>query len=580
MITEFEKNIIKQNPNFKKDICSAFFVPSEIIKSPDTFGDFRFDEFIKFTLNDDAAFEKLNFLLQANGKSININCIKDNKISSYVVIGKQTFFKKFNEMFEDEKLNIKEKEKLETLIHTCDWKEKVKTLTEGNFSYRLDKGNLTIEKKKLFNLLVCPESEFENFFDKSTREEKIYGFSKEEYLCLLTEFILEDIEDTVYFLPDEVAKRFERITSMEDMDFEHLGKNFRNEEDDEFLEDLKISPNLKEHIFKFMPENLTTTQKAAYIYLKMCRTLNYDEQFYLSEQRGQPARKHEDVSRMALVDKDNNDVVCYDFNAIYAKFLFDMGVELSINSYGYSDRFGGGHANLDFKIDKFILRADSSQSIISNDLFMTKINDATTGLVCKNISEKTCREFKDILQSMYILVREQELDEECGQKVVKDTPYTFEECISGYEPVFEDEKEENDFEDKINILMSNVKHQNLNEIDTLFYVIKLNRLLFNFKEQNKNMSFVILKENIDKENDVVNALAVLTLSKDYNDEETKKDYYMFDNEDKKWNRVEKKILQNRLNSGELEYITGGPNIPSLSKSFDYYEEGELVTTFE
>ena len=63
-----------------------------------------------------------------------------------------------------------------------------------------------------------------------------------------------------------------------------------------------------------------------------------------------------------------------------------------------------GHANLEFRSDKFLVSADSVTSILQGDIMQAKVNQPLVGLKCINRNQQTQQEFKDSLSKMYQLI--------------------------------------------------------------------------------------------------------------------------------------------------------------------------------
>ena len=71
------------------------------------------------------------------------------------------------------------------------------------------------------------------------------------------------------------------------------------------------------------------------------------------------------------ISLDSPNVVCYEFNAIYANLLKRLGINYEVKSR--SKTYGDGHAYLTFRADDYIVNADSLPSIIGSDLLNAKV---------------------------------------------------------------------------------------------------------------------------------------------------------------------------------------------------------------
>ena len=99
-------------------------------------------------------------------------------------------------------------------------------------------------------------------------------------------------------------------------------------------------------LFSNMPNNLTKIEQAIFLYIKLCKLLNYDELFYTMEEDA--IIYHEDINNLNKINLTNNKVVCYEFNLLYAKLLDILGIKYQIQDYSIN-KSRKGHANLIFK---------------------------------------------------------------------------------------------------------------------------------------------------------------------------------------------------------------------------------------
>ncbi len=577
MITQFEKEVSENNPRLKKEIIRTLLVPeNHLLKSNKEFDDKKLF-FVKNVIEDKDMFEKLYFLLKTNDDNICFNFVKDYEVVRMFSITKASLADEFCGLVEGKKLNKISEERVGTLLDIIDIKNHKEELCDGIFEYTIGQKNFSIHKKDLYFLLICSQKEYDKFFKNA--ESKFFGCDKREYLYLLEKFIEKEKICVNCFIPKDIKERILDVTKKRKIDFQSVAIHYSNEIDNEFLSEITLNSELKDEVFGEMPKYLSVVEKCVFIYIKLCNILTYDGEFYINGQTGNSAQKHEDFSRLCKINSKLNDVVCYDFNAIYAKLLSEIGVDLAINNYGYENKFGGGHANLSFKTGKFIVEADAINSILRNDLFLTKINSGTRGLVCKNDSQKTRQEFEDIVQSMRILICEQNRQKNLAKKLGKRTEIVkFEDCIKNYVPIFEDEEKEQLFEDNLNIMLSNVKHQTLNDCEDVFYLLELKKRIFKDKNFRNNVNLVILKEN---ENQKSSLTTVLTLGKNVNNENEQLYNFIYNKSEKNFNFVTEDKLREKLTSGELEYIGGNkPFIPKLNRVVEYDEDFKQVVCFE
>lgn len=118
-----------------------------------------------------------------------------------------------------------------------------------------------------------------------------------------------------------------------------------------------INPQLKREVYEDMPSDLTTEEKAVYIYAKLCSVLEYDDG--IIEIEGKRISKIEksrfDKSALESI-KPNGKIICYDFARICARFLNELdGVTAMVLSQGLID----GHYLTGFYTDKVSARLEA-----------------------------------------------------------------------------------------------------------------------------------------------------------------------------------------------------------------------------
>ena len=85
--------------------------------------------------------------------------------------------------------------------------------------------------------------------------------------------------------------------------------------------EIKIDSDLEKVIMDGFPYDASELEMAIYIYIKMCKVLTYDEEYYAVNQMGVATEKHRSTSHIALITPQNNQVVCFEFNIMAIFFL-------------------------------------------------------------------------------------------------------------------------------------------------------------------------------------------------------------------------------------------------------------------
>lgn len=328
------------------------------------------------------------------------------------------------------------------------------------------------------------------------------------------------------------------------------------------IKQIVINQELKDKILEDINLFKNDLEKAIYIYIKMCKILTYDDEFFAVEQDDsyEIVRGHKDILNIKNITLKNNKIVCYDFNAIYLKLLSEIGIDANIN-YNTVSEYGKSHMNLTFKSFNFHVKADSVTSIINGDIYKAKLNYKLNGLVCLNESDLDKKEFASIVLGVYKKIKEKEDKEEKQiSKNKVETTETFEDILKEYN--IPNNLELNLYE-RFSILIDKVNKTNLKGIDALSYLLELRKILFTKDELDQNIRIVLIRNNEITTNKIkANAIIVINeenLLDDYYDNE----YYLY-NPNNKLISLDKITLENKFNECEYQYITNSSSrIPCL-----------------
>ena len=598
MISDFEKHLVEGGIIDKNDIRYSIFFPhkskyfvdieestvKEMMNSS-TMSSINFDgnNELNFSILSDIFFEeilknkdnleKVTFFIKNNphrmlsfkfvgeDNQIEERLMRPKDLVEHYVINKDTISDKFTTP-----------EKIEEITNILNLENYFAELNKKNVLRRFKDKVCTINGEQALYLFECSKDEYEDFFDENKQLETIFGLNKKEYLTLVKSFIeQEQIKDFNLGIKREYV--LNDIMNMRKIDFQTYAMNLFNEDDEEVLYRVNVNPDFYQKVVGNIPKDYSDVEKAIYIYSKLCRLLKYDPEFYLQGQSSEPAEKHRHLENLALLGKESNDIICYDFAALYASILHDMGIDVTLVSDNETKEFGEGHSYMHFIADKFYVKADSTTSIFSGDIIGSKVNNFPNGISCLNISNQTVLEFNKILDRVYSQVLMEEIKEHHFDK----KEYSFDSMIEGYHKVFTDEAMEQDFEDKLNIMIANVRNRNLSDMDSLFYMNQLRRSIFSADEKQNNISLIILKEN---DNNIAKPSAVLTLSNNNNAQNEQKNYYLYNTETKSFKWAPKDMIYEKLQDKTLEYVGGErPYIPDLSR-VEYYDGYEMVLDFE
>ena len=335
------------------------------------------------------------------------------------------------------------------------------------------------------------------------------------FLYTLNKFFEDNKIEEEYIISDEIKSRLEEIRSSKIVDIQFF--NEYNETNNPLLAKINVNAELKDFILNGMDSNFTDLEKAIYIFIKMCKALTYDNEFFAVNQEGPLAEKHKTVDYIASISLLNNEVVCSEFNAIYAHMLHEFGINYknfvsTVNGNGDHDedefdedfnRYGEGHLFLKFRCGKYLVKADSVTSILQGDLMQAKLNQPLRGLVCENVNKQSQKEFKTIVDKVYNYIAQRE------SKITKNEPQqveTFEDIVSQFVDM-SDKVKPIDINDKIDILIKKVNSTRMVGIDAYSYLLQLRKILFSKEEQKDNIKISIIRNFYG---DAAEALAIIS----------------------------------------------------------------------
>lgn len=444
--------------------------------------------------------------------------------------------------------------------------------------YKGNNYNITIEGRKysipiiqMMDVLNLSQEEFDKICN-SPDIKVINGISIEHYFFAIISFFKENNLAGKYQFPQAVKEKIIELSSLQKVDIEAVNKI--TVISDSNVDKVQINPELKTKILEGLPTSLSEIEKAIYIYIKMCKLLTYDDEFYAVNQRGEVALKHEEISHVQEITPSNNKVVCYEFNAIYGKLLQEIGLTFSTDQ-ALIDGFGGGHANLRFRSGKFLIDADSVTSILQGDILKAKLNQELDGLKCVNKNNQSKQEFKDLLTKMYTMVVTQEINQhKQNQATLTQTPEvlkqvehteTFEEIVAQYKKATK-QIVHISLSEKIDILMQKVNDSRLVGIDSLSYILHLKKVLFTKEEREKNVSITILRDNVlVEQNQIATASAIIAINQfDLKENAEETIYYLY-HPSISFNKISLEEIQRKFNEGQYSYIEeNAPEIPGVS----------------
>lgn len=514
-------------------------------------------------LTDDNYFSYVSKLFNKEIEYFSVNRIYKGDVLSCCQLNKLEIISGINLLIEYGKLegieifNEKAIKRYNELTNMMSFDGFLKKISGKSYQIQIEGKDYLIPTKEIIDFMNLSEEDFDKFCDNEIKE--INGIQKEIFCYAVNRFFISSGVFTDYIVPDNIEKRYNEIRNQEKIDFEAVNKI--NAIDDDNLDKVKINEDLKNYILDGMPIDAEQIEKAIYIYIKLCKTLTYDDEFFAVRQQGDVARKHEDINNVYNINLTNNKVVCYEFNIIYGKLLEEIGIKFETKTNGLMDGFGGGHASLKFRSGKFLISADSVTSILHGDIAKAKTNQPLVGLKCINKNERTKFEFYDLITKMYTLIVEQETN---SKNVQVEREETFEEILQQYNQTIT-EYPMIDLNEKLDILINKVNSLNMVGIDSLSYVLHLRKILFSLEERKDNIivSIVGNSEVVDKEKQAM-ASAIFTINNEHVLLQGQDNIYYLYNPNGNLLPTSREEIQERFDNGTFIYIDSrDPKIPGI-----------------
>lgn len=275
--------------------------------------------------------------------------------------------------------NSKMKDRFKNLRNKISYDKLKEKYINDTYTCKIDDINIEVKVKSIFDFLELSNEEYEKFFNLDDRDD-INGMLKEHFIYTLVRFFRDNDLYNNYYIPKIINSRYRELLTSKKIDLQAINKI--NQTKNLHSPYIKINEQLKYKVLEDIPKNFNKLETAIYIYIKLCDLLTYDTEYYASNNVENVNKMHENVNHIADISPGNNSVICYEFNAIYSKFLDEIGIMYETNA-SYSDIFGGGHEFLTFKSGKYLIKADSTlNSIIYSDIVNVKLNKKLNGFLC------------------------------------------------------------------------------------------------------------------------------------------------------------------------------------------------------
>lgn len=493
-------------------------------------------ELLEYTLNDEQTFKTLfNIFQNAHKFKIASDSSMDDGTYEYEKIP----FLEAIEVARDKgliKLNRITYSRYKTLLDLIGYGILKKQLQNKTIQTKVDGITYNIPANKIIEFLELDTKTLNDYINTPNRKGSI---SKEAFLYIVRRLIIrEELMDNFIF-PENIEKRITDIVNYEILDFE--SQNTYLSDENSLTSKTNLNPELIEAITKDIPANYSTLEKAIFIYIKMCKILSYNDEFFAAKQRGLAAEKHRMIDYIETISPQFPEVVCYEFNAIYAKMLHSLGINFQRECFSWKNKYGDGHENLSFRVGKYIIEADSSRHILTGDLFNAKVGNSIKGLKCRNQKFDTYMDFDEILRKVY-------------KDIKKEDKSTFSEALKEYEELTNAKQAHIPFNTRFDLFLEKIRTSSFNGLNIMSYILRLVNVLFTEEEREHYIDFEIIRDNNPKDEDkIVATCGIITMNEKgiLKDEEHNK-YYIYINGELK--RILKRTLIRNIITGTLGFI--------------------------
>ena len=503
---KFIDSLLKKYPELVEALEDYIFVPRDIYEARYASDDEYYSYTLVYDLITNERFYSYVYALfyefTITGNHFAVGYVDEKGITS-IDISRAKLASSIIKYQRDGKLQFESvyRDRVDEILNKTDWRCFYNQHKDDTYHIIIDGDDVEVSFCGLLDFINLPYEEFHTFF--RNYDDLYQGVRKDYYLYAVISLLNNSMAFVDYRFPEQVIYRFNVLKSNEIVDLEALNKIKVTL--DPTIDKISISEELQHAVLENMNSSLSVLEKAIYIYIKLCKLLSYDDEFYAVNQRGYIALKHENLDGIVHITPENSKVVCYEFNSIYAKFLDKLKIKFVTKSA--MNGFYKGHTNLIFRVGKFLVEADSVKSILKCDLVSAKLNNPLTGLRCINTNEDTIDDFNYLLSSIYFIIGEEENQSDKVEEVE-----TFEDIVASYE---EYSSVELDLDTKLKIMLDKVIQTGMKGVDSIAYLLQLRKIIFNDKECKRNIKISIVRDNINvPKNQSATVSAIFTINKD------------------------------------------------------------------
>lgn len=418
-------------------------------------------EMLKLSTDDKKYYKEIyNRLIEKHDANITFRTINNNGNKEDYAFNKFRIIDALEWAKENNRLTSDEIEKYKLLKMSIEFNRFVEKYSNQTSSSIIEGNFVNLPVKLFIDLMTTNTKKLNNII----KEGKFADYDLDVFVYALDDFLDKSGILDKFYIPKNVSSNLSKLK--ENVDITHINRCLDYEYT--YLNKVKINEELNQNLLENIPKEFDDLEKAFYIYYKMCSILTYDEE-YFAKRSLKDNNIHNDFSRLSTITEENNKVICYEFNAIYARILKKLGIIYELNG---SHVYGDGHTSLTFRIDKFLIRADSTVGMIKSDLAYAKNGLFLTGFTLENTNENTKKKFEEKIDRVYDYIKSNKIGLNDYQGTIRE--------LSLFEKALPNDLS---LEEKVAIFITMCKSSTLDVMDRIPYEIKLKNVLF----KNKNL---------------------------------------------------------------------------------------------
>lgn len=492
--------------------------------------------FISFLL-DDINYKRLksNFL-NDNKNSIKVCIIKDSKLDVVTEFSKVDIVNALMKLNYDNLLNNRDNLKYNELKELISFDKLLENVNDLEIKYN----DIDYSVRQMIRILSKEPDSF-----LYTINSGALGLDKNNLCKLLYKYIFDSKIDTKYYLTDNM---YENISYIKKLDIYYYGEVMLNDKP-KYFNKIKINSKFKDNILSSIPSSFDLLEKVFYIYYLLCSKLVYDEEQMVNEHFGYDnyTIDHTKLSRVSKIDEKNNRVLCFEFNAIFAKLLEEFGINYELIG---EEKYAQGHVGLRFILDGFIISADSTlHGVIYSDMAHAKNDVKLEGFHLINEEDKELLEkYNKSINNVYSYIEKKN-----NLKIDK-----FDDKIKKYKNLL-DSPNILTADEKLEIFLDKVNKCTLYSSDKVEYYLTLKKALF--KESILEVFFVKNNEPNNTNNMVLPIIIIVY--KDVVTSNLNRYRYFIQEENNNVKEISLNNLRSKFFNREYEYSTDKFNIPGI-----------------